>query len=90
MLFMVIEHFRTAGAVDVYRRLRDEGRTAPEGVRYISSWVDLSFRQCFQVMEAKDEAVLKKWTDSWEDLVQFEIVPMRTSEEAAEAIAPDL
>ena len=46
MLFMVIEHFRTAGAVDVYRRLRDEGRTAPEGVLYISSWVDLSFRQC--------------------------------------------
>ncbi len=46
MLFMVIEHFRTAGAVDVYRRLRDEGRTAPEGVLYILSWVDLSFRQC--------------------------------------------
>ncbi len=90
MLFMVIEHFRPGKAAEIYRRFRDRGRMAPEGVRYISSWVDLSFRQCFQVMEAENETLLKEWTTNWDDLVEFEIVPVRTSEQAVEAIAPEL
>ena len=89
MLFMVIEHFRPGKAPEVYRRFSDRGRMAPEGVRYISSWVDLEFRRCFQVMEAGSEAMLKEWTDKWNDLVEFEIVPVRTSEQAARAIAPE-
>jgi uncharacterized protein DUF3303 len=88
MLFMVIEGFRPGQAPAVYRRFRERGRMAPEGVRYVSSWVDLEFRRCFQVMEAPSEAALKEWTRNWEDLVEFEIVPVRTSEEAAKAIAP--
>jgi hypothetical protein len=63
---------------------------APEDVRYVSSWVDLEFRRCFQVMEAPDEATLKEWTAHWSDLVDFEVVPVRTSEQAAAAIAPQL
>jgi hypothetical protein len=90
MLFMVIEHFRPGQAAAVYRRFRGRGRMAPEGVRYISSWVDLGFQRCFQVMEAESEAMLKEWTDNWNDLVEFEIVPVRTSEQAAQAIAPQL
>lgn len=90
MLFMVIEHFRPGRAADVYRRFRDRGRMAPGGVRYVASWVDMGFRRCFQVMEARDEAMLREWTDNWSDLVEFEVVPVRTSEQAAEAIAPQL
>jgi hypothetical protein len=90
MLFMVIERFRPGKAPEVYRRFRDRGRMAPEAVRYVSSWVDLEFDRCFQVMEAESESLLKEWTRNWEDLVQFEIVPVRTSEEAARAIAPRL
>lgn len=90
MLFMVIEHIRPGQAPAVYRRFRDQGRMAPEGAKYVSSWVDLEFRRCFQVMEAESEALLKEWTDNWNDLVEFEIVPVRTSAEAAQAIAPQL
>ena len=90
MLFMVIEHFRPGRAPDVYRRFRDRGRMAPDGVKYISSWVDLRFDRCFQVMEADDETLLGQWTAKWSDLVDFEIVPVRTSAEAAAAIAPQL
>jgi hypothetical protein len=63
---------------------------APEGVRYIASWVDLDFERCFQIMEADTKAMLEQWTDNWSDLVEFEIVPVRTSEQAAQAIAPQL
>jgi len=90
MLFMVTEHFRPGKAAEIYRRFRDRGRMAPEGVRYISSWVDLGFRRCFQVMEAENETLLKEWTSNWHDLVEFEIVPVRTSEQAVQAIAPEL
>lgn len=90
MLFMVIEHYRPSMAPDVYRRFRDRGRMAPDGVRYIASWVDFDFRRCFQVMEAENEAMLKVWTNNWNDLVDFEIVPVRTSEQAAAAMAQEL
>jgi hypothetical protein len=90
MLFMVIERFRPGKAPEVYRRFRDRGRMAPDGVRYVSSWVDLEFDRCFQVMESESEAMLREWTRNWEDLVQFEIIPVRTSEDAARAIAAQL
>ena len=89
MLFMVIEQFH-GRAPEVYRRFRERGRMAPDGVRYITSWVDLNFERCFQVMEAENEAKVREWTANWDDLVEFEIVPVRTSEEAAAAIAPRL
>lgn len=90
MLFMVIEHFRPGTAPEVYRRFRDKGRMAPDDVRYVSSWVDMDFHRCFQVMEAADESRLREWISHWEDLVDFEVVPVRTSQEAAAAIAPQL
>jgi len=90
MLFMVIEHFRPARAPEVYRRFRDRGRTAPDGLRYISSWVDLNFERCFQVMEADSEELFREWTANWDDLIDFGIVPVRTPAEAAAAIAQQL
>ena len=86
MVFMVIEHFRPGRAPEIYRRFRERGRMAPEGLRYVASWVDMDFKRCFQVMETEDEALFRQWTANWDDLVQFEIVPVRTSAEAAAAI----
>jgi hypothetical protein len=83
MLYMVIEHFRAGSAPEVYRRFRERGRMAPAGLRYVTSWVDLEFERCFQVMETDDEALFKQWTANWDDLIDFEIVPVRTSAEAA-------
>jgi hypothetical protein len=60
---------------------------APEGVRYVASWVDMKFERCFQVMETDDAALFKQWTANWDDLCDFEIVPVRTSAEAAAAVA---
>jgi len=84
---MVIEHFRPGRAPEVYRRFRERGRMAPAGLRYVASWVDLDYERCFQVMEAPDEALFRQWTAHWDDLIDFEIVPVRTSAEAAAAIA---
>ena len=90
MLYMIIETFRNADARPVYRRFRDRGRLAPDGLRYVSSWVTTDMRRCFQVMECDDRALLDAWMGNWKDIVDFEVIPIITSPEAAAAIAPTL
>jgi len=90
MLYMVIERFKTPGALEVYRRARDEGRLMPDGLDYVSSWVDLEFTACFQLMRTDNEALFETWVSRWQDLVDFEIIPVQTSAEAMQAIAPRL
>lgn len=90
MLFMIIEHFRGGDARPVYRRFRDRGRLAPEGLQYVSSWVTDDLRRCYQVMECDDAALLQQWMAQWQDLVEFEVVPVMTSAAASAAIAPQL
>lgn len=86
MLFLVIEHFKNRDPVPVYRRFRDHGRLAPEGVRYVSSWVDENLEKCFQVMDADSRELLDEWIKNWEDLVEFEVCSVITSTEAAERV----
>ena len=52
-LYMVVEHFKNKDAVSVYRRLRERGRMAPDGLAYISSWVDHQFERCYLVMDRR-------------------------------------
>lgn len=87
---MVVEHFRGGDAVPVYRRFRDRGRLAPDGLTYVASWVDDDLQTCFQVMETEDRALLDAWIAAWTDLVSFEVYPVITSADAAERIAPSL
>ena len=90
MLYVIVEDFRGGDAVPVYRRFRDQGRLAPDGLRYVGSWVSVDFRRCFQVVECDDPAVLKEWIAKWEDLIAFEVTPVRTSADAVATIAPRL
>lgn len=90
MLYMVVEHFRDGDPLPVYRRFRDEGRMAPDGLRYHASWVTADFRHCYQVMECDDVVLLDAWMARWADLVEFEVHPVRTSADTASALAPRL
>jgi hypothetical protein len=84
---MVIERFKQGNPVPVYRRFRDRGRLAPEGVTYINSWVDASLEHCYQVMETDDRRLLDQWMANWSDLVDFEVHPVITSADAAARVA---
>jgi len=86
MLFMVIEKFKGGNTSAIYRRGREHGRMLPEGLRYVDSWVEANLRRCFQLMECNDTRLLQEWVVRWEDLVEFEIVPVVPSKETAEAL----
>ncbi len=90
MLYMIVEHFRNGDAVPVYRRLRDEGRLMPDGLRYVTSWVTKDLRHCYQLMECDAPALIAEWTARWEDLVEFEAYPVMKSAETVAEIAPRL
>jgi len=81
-LYMVVEHFKDAAAI--YRRFRERGRMAPDGLTYVSSWVDEKLERCYQLMETQDRALLDQWMANWSDLTDFEVYPVITSKEAAE------
>ncbi len=82
MLYMVTEHFKEGAAPEIYRRFRQKGRMMPDGLHYVSSWIDHDFKICYQLMQTDSEALFRRWTENWEDLIQFEIVAVRTSAEA--------
>ena len=83
MLYMVIERFRDGDAASVYRRFRERGRMAPPGLDYIASWVTEDLNICYQVMQTAEPVLLDEWMANWRDLVDFEVIPIVTSAEAA-------
>jgi hypothetical protein len=91
MLFMIIERFADNDMVPVYRRLRDKGRVLPDGLTYLDSWIEPSFGRCFQLMECSDLRLLQEWVLQWRGTgASFEIVPVVSSKETREIVAPYL
>ncbi len=83
MRYMVIETY-TKGPGPVYARAAQSGRILPPGLVYLKSWVDeRSLDRCFQLMETEEPTLFDEWIANWNDLVEFEIVPVISSAEAA-------
>jgi hypothetical protein len=81
---MVVEVFKDNCAMEVYKRAIENGRMLPDGLTYIDSWVETNFSKCYQLMETHDVSLFKKWTAHWQDLIDFDIIPIITSKEAFE------
>jgi Protein of unknown function (DUF3303) len=91
MLFMIIERFHNQDALPTYKRLRDRGRTFPEGLKYIDSWVEPNFDRCFQLMECDDLCLLQEWILRCRGFrTSFEIVPVIPSKKTRDVVAPFL
>jgi hypothetical protein len=90
VLFMVIERFKKGCVEAIRERFTARGRMLPAGVIYQASWIDPTGARCFQVMEADDEECLNAWIAHWEDLVEFEVVPVLTSSDFWAKIPPKL
>jgi hypothetical protein len=85
MLYMVIERYKNRDSEAVYSRFREKGRMLPEGLEYVGSWVEPNFDRCFQLMECDNPALFDQWTVHWQDLVEFEIIEVLSSADAAAA-----
>jgi hypothetical protein len=88
MLFMIIERFKKRDPIPIYQRLRESGRSMPDGLRYLDSWVEVNFDRCFQLMECDDARLLMQWVLPWRDLIEFEVVPVSPSKAVRELFPP--
>ena len=87
MLYMVIERFRDGAAPAIYRRFHESGRMMPDGLEYVSSWISRDLKICWQLMQTDNAEKFAQWTRNWDDLMEFEIIPVRTSAEVREMMA---
>ena len=91
MLFMVIERFRDNDMLPIYRRVRESGRSLPDGLDYIDSWIEPNFGRCFQLMRCSDLRAFQRWVLAWRGAgVTLEIVPVVPSKDTMEVVAPYL
>jgi hypothetical protein len=91
VLFMIIERFKDNDMLPIYRRLRDEGRMLPDGLKYVDSWIEPNFSRCFQLIECDDLRLFQEWTLKWRGTgATFEIVPVVPSKETRDVVAPFL
>ena len=88
MLFMVIEKFRNQDGKAVYRKLRDAGRGLPDGLKFVASYVTADLGRCFQLMETDDITLFQRWIADWQEVVEFEVVPVVEGKTTREALAP--
>jgi hypothetical protein len=80
---MVIETY-TQGPEPIYARAAERGRMLPPGLVYLESWIDeRRLDRCFQLMETEDPNLFEQWIANWDDLAEFEVVPVISSAEAA-------
>lgn len=73
---MVIEKFKTECKDKIYERLKTKGRMLPNGLIYLDSWLELQGKRCFQLMETDNEYLFDEWVKKWNDLIDFEIIPL--------------
>jgi Protein of unknown function (DUF3303) len=91
MLFMVIERFRDNDMIPIYQRLRDTGRSLPEGLEYVDSWIEPNFSRCFQLMRCDDPRLFQQRVLQWRGFgVTFEIITVVSSKETQAVVAPYL
>jgi hypothetical protein len=83
---MIIERFHPGKVRTVYKRFEEKGRMMPEGLNYVNSWIDEKITTCYQVMETDSQEKLNEWISHWNDLVDFEIIPVISSAQAREKV----
>jgi len=74
--YMVVERFKAGCWDKAYARFRAEGRLLPDGLHYLNSWPNREQSVCFQLMETNSPELFELWFSKWEDLVEFDLVPV--------------
>ncbi len=83
MLYIIVEKFREGCSEEIYKRAASSGRMLPDGLEYLDSWVTMSIDRCYQLMRTENEELIQEWIEKWDDLAEFEVIPVMSSEAAS-------
>ena len=79
MKYMVVETFKPGKTDEVYERFNEKDRMLSDGLQYIDSWLSIDRTKCYQLMEANKIEHFDEWISNWNDLIDFEIIPVEDS-----------
>ena len=68
-------------------RFTSTGAPPPEGVTMIGRWHSVAGLRGFIIAESESAEALFTWTQSWTDVLNFEVVPVVGDEEAARVLS---
>lgn len=86
MLFHITYEFSPHERDNAQERFKETGAPPPDGVKMHGRWHSAAGHVGFLIAESSDAVAICKWTQSWTDLLSFEITPVVTDEEVAEVI----
>jgi len=69
------------------RQLVEQG-FVPEGALVVLASVSADLGRCFQLMETDDITLFQRWIADWQDVVEFEVVPVVEGKTTREALTP--
>jgi hypothetical protein len=84
---MVIERFKNQDAQAIHQRFVEHGRMMPDGLTYVDSWVEANYDRCFLLVTCDDSKLLQRWVMKWQDLIEFEFIPVAPSKAAWESFS---
>ena len=87
MHFMIIWTFRPEHSNDAIGRFSETGALPPEGIEMVSRWHDVAGRRGFAVARTDDASALARWTRQWNDLLEFEVIPVVDDQQLAAVLA---
>lgn len=71
---------------EAQKRFKATGAPPPVGVPMTGRWHCAEGLREFLVAESSDAEAIAKWTQSWPDLLSFEVTPVVTDEQLAPVI----
>lgn len=74
--YMVIESFSPGCKEKIYERFHKKGRMLPDGLAYVSSWLEKDGDRCFQLMETEDASLFQVWFEQWKDFMKIEVIEL--------------
>lgn len=87
MVFHITYSIKPGQRNDSQGRFRATGAPPPAGVTMTNRWHSAEGLKGFIIAESSDAEALARWTQSWTDLLTFEIVPVVNDEQLTRVLS---
>jgi len=81
MLVMTVFTWEPDKRDEVLKRRMEKGALAPDGMKIIGEWVDVSGGRVFRLTEVKDDRAMMAGSLAWTDLGKVDSAPVMVTED---------
>jgi hypothetical protein len=86
MTFMITFSLPVETIEERTSRFLETGAPPPDGVKMEGRWHSVSAARGWLVASTQDAKALFRWITSWADVIEFEVEPVLSDQEAAEVL----